>query len=97
MMPPGAPPLPAPSSPGAAQPLPANVASVTVVVGVAADHAAGTDIPPTVDASPIPASVAPPMPPTGAEAPASVVPKPKPAPSGAVSPMVKPNGVPAMK
>ena len=61
--------------------------------GAAADQPAGTDIPPTEDAEPIPASVAPPTPPTPAEdAPASVVPKPKPAPSGAVSLMVTPNG-----
>src|ERR1700722_15016291 len=96
MMPPGAPPMPAPSSTGEVQPLPANVASVTVA-GVAADQPAGTDSPPTADASPIPASVAPPMPPTGAVAPASVEPKPNPAPRGAVSPMLNPNAEPAMK
>src|SRR5271156_4900501 len=94
MMPPGDPPMPAPSSTGEVQPLPANVASLTVVAGVAADQPAGTDSPPTEDASPIPAAIAPPI---GAWAPASVVPKPKPAPSGVASPRVKPNGVPPTK
>ncbi len=43
---------------------------------MAADQPAGTDSPPTEDASPIPAIIA--APPTGEVAPASVVPKPKP-------------------
>src|ERR1700684_1923617 len=79
------------SSAAAVQPLPAKVASVAAP-GAAADHPAGTDIPPTDDADPIPASVAPPRPPAPEDAPASVVPKPKPAPSGVVSLMVTPNG-----
>src|SRR3984957_21191326 len=92
---PGAPPMPAaPSSAAAVQPVPANVVSATVVVGVAADQPAGTDSPPTEDASPIPAAIAPPI---GAWAPASVVPKPNPAPSGVASPMLNPNAEPAMK
>src|SRR5271166_2158245 len=94
MMPPGAPPMPAPSSTGEVQPLPVKVASVTAA-GVAADQPAGTDSPPTADASPMPAIIA--APPAGEVAPASVVPKPKPAPSGAASPMVTPNGAPARK
>src|ERR1700730_16248630 len=87
----------APSSTAAVQPLPVNVASPTATSGVAADQAAGTDSPPTEDAEPIPASVAPPRPPTPEDAPASVEPKPKPAPRGAVSLMVTPNGEPARK
>src|ERR1700735_1855988 len=88
----------APSSTAAVQPLPANrVPAADSTPGAAADHPAGTDIPPTDDAEPIPASVAPPRPPTPEDAPASVVPKPKPAPSGAVSLMVTPNGAPARK
>src|ERR1700727_2345820 len=72
----------APSSTAAVQPLPVKVASPTATSGVAADQAAGTDIPPTEDAEPIPASVAPPtLPPSDPPAPGSVMPKPKPAPS----------------
>src|ERR1700684_1516314 len=84
------------SSAAAVQPLPAKVASVAAP-GAAADHPAGTDIPPTDDAEPIPASVATPTPPPPEDAPASVVPKPKPAPRGVVSLMVTPNGAPARK
>src|SRR5271170_371568 len=53
------PPIAADSSAAAVQPLPAKVAPVSA--GAAADHPAGTDIPPTEDAEPIPANVAPPM------------------------------------
>src|SRR5277367_1510710 len=94
------PPIAADSSAAAVQPEPAaNVAPVSA--GAAADQAAGTDIPPTEDAEPMPANVAPPpkppRPPTGPAAPASVVPNPKPAPSWVASPMVTPNGAPARK
>src|ERR1700678_523846 len=73
------PPIPAVSSTAAVQPEPANVVSAAVAAGAAADQEAGTDIPPTEDAEPMPANVAPPTPP---DAPASDVPKPKPAPNG---------------
>src|SRR3954471_12899524 len=91
---PGAPPVPVTAvSAAAVQPVPANVAS-PAAAGAAADHPAGTDIPPTSAAVPIPASVAPPRP---DDEPASVVPKPKPAPSGVTSPIVTPKGAPATK
>src|SRR6185437_876597 len=81
------------SSTAAVQPVPARVASV-VAAGAAADHPAGTDMPPTSAALPIPASVAPPTPDVE---PASVVPKPRPAPNGVASPMVTPKRAPATK
>src|SRR5271170_6809888 len=90
-------PIPAVVSAAAVQPEPANVASVAEAAGAAADQPAGTDIPPTSAAPPMPANVAPPTPPTPEDAPASVVPKPKPAPRGAVSLMVTPKGEPARK
>src|SRR5690348_8351098 len=93
---PGAPPVPlAASSTAAVQPLPDSTLSLAArVAGVAGAPLAGTDIPPTEPAEPLPASVAPPPP--GVE-PAHVVPKPNPAPNGVASPIVTPKGAPATK
>src|ERR1700744_6021958 len=93
---PGAPPAPAPSVTGAVHPLPArmSVLLASSTPGEAPDQPAGTDNPPTEDAPPMPAAIAPP---TGASAPASGVPNPKTAPRGVVSLIRKPNGAPLMK